>query len=952
MKVSAQWLSEYTGIFDAKKQADYLEQIGVEIEQIVYTSKLDKKVIIADVKKVVQHPDADRLKVVELSLGKAKTTVVCGASNVLEGQKVALVQPGVTLDSGITIEKATIRGIESAGMIASAHELGLGDDKSGIMVLEKSSPTGKPLSEIWPEDAILDVKTAANRPDLLSVIGLAREIAAAAEVKLKEPVRVKLAEKGSSPKVKVEKPSKTRRYMALELSADPSTSSPDWMQRRLIASGVRPKNAIVDVTNYVMLEYGQPLHSFDAEKVKGNIIVRHAASGEKLVTLDGQERKLTTEDVVISDSSGPIALAGIMGGAGSEISDKTKKIILECASFDAPSIRRSAIRHGTRTEASARFERNLPVQLAPIALSRAAELLQKHAKAKIIGSVTDELTVWPWIQHIGLRASKLEQMAGYKMTRTEISEILRRLDIDAEPFDIVAEAKKHLGKPYVWGASYKKNGTDAFDCGYLIDYLYSLIGVWVGHTAPAQLETGRPVHTGELQPGDILFYTGLKTSNKGEYSLSEIQSGKQPSSTVGYYFKRDPQTGEYKKMPTEYKGLVGHDGIYIGDNKVLDARHYIMKAGEWIELPEKDRKVQIVSLKTYTDNPGYIGARRHIEDHNDFVRATAPWWRPDLKDEADLMEEVIRIAGYHKVPSKLPAWQPTKAEFDSSWSNVWKAKDALKSLGMYEVMTYSFISEHDLTNFGFELGKHLKLRNPMSREQGYLRSSMLPSLVIAASKNTANAKEFGMFELSKVFKAQGKGKLPNEPATFAAVFYGPNAYRGVKAALDALASQFNLNASISSKKHSQFHPARYGEISFGKKVSGFIGEVHPSILSKYRIKGQLAYIEVDASELFGAAKPNKYQPISRFPSVLRDLAVIVKQDVTWQEVHSCIDEGLAQSEFLSDFSGQDIPTGKKSLAFRLTMTHPDKTLTDAEADERLSKILAKLKSKYLAELRA
>ncbi len=952
MRVSAEWLAEHVGKHDAKAIAEKLEQVGVEVEQIIYSPKLDKRVIVADVKKVIQHPDADKLKIAELSLGQGKTSVVCGGPNLAEGQKVALVQPGVTLPNGLTIEKATIRGVESNGMIASAFELGLGDDKSGILVLEPSAKVGSPVSDIWPEDAILDLKTAANRPDLLSVLGLAREATAAAGHTLSEPLIHNLPEKGTSPKVKVDKKTKTRRYMALEITADPTQVTPDWMQRRLIASGLRPINVIVDITNYVMLEYGQPLHAFDAEKVKQPLVVRHSKVGEKLATLDGQTRKLTAEDIVIADAKGAVALAGVMGGAGSEISDKTKKIILESASFDPVSIRRTAIRHGCRTDSSARFERNLPVQLAPVGLARAVDYLAKYAKGKVVGKAADELLVWPWIQHIGIRASRVEQLLGYKLSREEIAKILTKFGIEAEPFDIVAEAKKHLGKPYVWGASFKKNGLDAFDCSYFSDYLYSLIGKWVGHTTLAQFETGQPVHTGELRPGDQVFYEGIKKEGKHDYSLSEIHKPGHHwdgyTSAIGSYFKPDG-SGSYTKVESNHKGLVGHNGIYIGNGKVIHATHHEFKDGKWIVRSKSG--VLTSPIEEFTRDAGYLGARRFVENVDDYVAATAPWWRPDLRTEEDLIEEVARLVGYDKVPATLPAWRPEQVEFNRFWPNLWRAQEVLKGLGFYEVMTYSFVSARDLENCGLKPKDHLKLKNPMSIEQAYLRTSLLPSLLNVVAKNQGIKKNFRLYEISKVYLPNAPGKLPDEPRKLSVISKGENVLWSTKAALEMIKREFHLEVKVVPAQVPNMHPGRGAKIYVSGIEVGVTGELHPDLVDRYKIKSPVGYLEIDLQTVFANDNGPNYQPVSRYPSVWRDVAAVVSQKVGWHDIKEVIDPALADATFLSDFTGEGIPDGKKSLAIRLEMSDAERTLTDKEAEDRLAKIVAVLKSKFKAEIR-
>jgi len=914
MKVAAEWLNDYLPTkLSTRQLAEGLELAGIEVEQIISSKKLDSKIVIAGVKKVVQHPDADRLKLVEVSIGSKTLNIVCGALNVKAGMKAALALVGATLPDGTVIEKASIRGQTSNGMLCSAQELGLSDDHSGILELDADLPLGKALQDLWGASDIIEVKTHANRSDLQSVVGLAREIAAITDSELKMPSYTVVSGQGQPITVKVEALDKTPRYMALDLVIEADKATPGWLTTRLVASGVRPISLIVDVTNYVMLELGQPLHAFDAAKVKLPIVVRAAKNGEVLKTLDGVERKLSVQDLVIADANGAIALAGVMGGAGTQIIDTTRRIILESATFDGVSVRKTAVRHGLRTDASARFERRLPVQLAPLGLDRAAVLLAETAGAKPSAAVSDNLQVWPWIQHIGARPSRLSQLFGTKLDAKTIVKSLNQLGFVAEKFDVVAEARKHLGKPYVWGAKFKTHGTKAFDCSYLTDYIYSLVGLGIGHTAHQQFKNGQPVHTGELKPGDLLF-----------------------------------RGGPFQKLSKTEREGVSHSAIYIGEGKIIHAVDIERNdKAEWVKRNEQ--MVVEEAAEVMLKDPEYLGARRYAEDLDDYVAVTASWWRPDVKAEEDVLEEVARIVGYDSLPAKLPPWQPTKLEPDGWWPRVWQAKATLKGLGLFEVMTYSFVSEKQLSDLGYEPPKHLKIKNPLSSEQAYMRSELLPSLVATVAKNAHYSRDFGLFELSKVFKANSQ-KAPEEPTHLAVI--SRQGYGGAKAALDVLAQELRLRPELKLRKLPAMHPARSAQVWLGSRLLGVIGELHPDVLRADKIDGELGYLELDFGALVKLAGEPNYQPISRFPSVLRDLSRLVKDSVTWAEVRAVIEPaGQVQPTFLSDYYGAELVKGYKTIAVRLELSSPDKTLTDAEADKRLAEILKALERKLGAKLR-
>jgi phenylalanyl-tRNA synthetase beta subunit len=918
MKVVTGWIKDWLGrTMSDEKIVQALEQAGVEVEQYISPKRLDENIVVCSVKKVVQHPGADRLKLVTVELDKDTLQIVCGAPNVTPGMKAALARVGATLPDGDVIRKSKLRGELSEGMLCSELELGLGQDHDGILSLPESAMVGAKLCDIYAADGIVDLKTQANRFDLLSVAGLAREVAAVSDDGLKDLPEPLAASKADGPEVS--DGIQAKRLMLARLTVKPGGETPAGMVARLRESGVRAISPIVDVTNYVNLELGQPMHAYDAAKVKLPLTARLAEAGEKLVTLDGVERELTVEDLVIADQNGPVGLAGVMGGASTEVSAETTEILLEAATFEASVVRKMAKRHGLRTEASARFERGLPVQLAPVAMSRAVELLGELSSAKL-GAVTDRLQVWPWVQRIGLRRSLLNRLLGFELTVEEAVVALKRLQIEARPFDIAAEVRQHLGKPYVFGAKFKTHGVEAFDCSYLTDYLYSLIGQNIGHTAHEQYQAGRPVELDALQPGDLLF-----------------------------------RGGPWHKLSKAERAGVSHVALYVGGGKIVHAVDIERDGkGEWVQktVPE----VREDKLNVMTEDAAYLGARRYVEDLTDFITVpAAPWWRADLKEGQDLVEEVVRMLGYDRVPAKIPAWEPQSVAFDAVRPKQRLLQRVLYGAGLFEVMTYSFVSEEQLTGTGMEPKHHLKLKNPMSSEQAYLRSSLLPSHLTVLGRNRKYAKEVAFYELSKVFVKQRHGEQPQEPMSLAVTLRRPEeAYRHLKGVLDALAWELGVELAVEpAGEAGPFAPGRAGEVKLAGKRIGIIGQLSPVLLRGQKVDGEVAFLELQAGPLLAAAAPRQFAGLSRFPSAQRDLAVLLPAEATWQSVASAL-AGLNQTEtaFVGDYHGGELPAGRKSLTVRLTLTHPDRTPNEAEVAEVERKAMAILKRKLDAEPRS
>ncbi len=469
MKLSYKWLKEYVNTkFPAEVIAEKLTMSGLEVDEIVSGHNFSG-VVVGKVVSLEKHPNADKLRVAQVDVGSEILQIVCGAANLEKEQTVAVAIVGAKLGD-FEIGKASLRGVDSFGMICSEQELGLGADHSGIMILDKATKIGEVFVSEKGADQVLDVKVLANRPDCMSVVGLAREVAALTGERLVLP-RVSLVESKPSTKVNItlEDAALCPRYMARVVTEVKRTETPQWMKERLLASGVRSIDLFVDISNYVMLEYGQPLHFFDLDKVssKGTVKigVRLAKSGEQLTTLDGNKRKLTTEMLVITDGKDPIALAGVMGGATTEIDKNTQNIFIEAAVFDKASIRRTSRALGLRSEAVARYEKGIGIASPEAAIARAAQLLADIAGGLVEGKATDTLKTTVKNRKISLNPSKLNAFLGSSYTDRQIQSVLTKLgftvtvrtkylyeivvptwrvDID-EPVDLYEEVSRVIG---------------------------------------------------------------------------------------------------------------------------------------------------------------------------------------------------------------------------------------------------------------------------------------------------------------------------------------------------------------------------------------------------------------------------------------------------------------------------------------------------------------------------
>ncbi|MBD3390719.1 MAG: phenylalanine--tRNA ligase subunit beta [Chitinivibrionales bacterium] len=433
MKLLYNWLKELVAITVSPEQlARDLASIGLEVEAIE-RRRIPDGVVVGEVTAVGPHPNADRLKICLIdSGGPQPAKVVCGAPNVRPGIKVAMASPGCVLGPNMVVEKVRIRGVESAGMLCSERELSLSDDHSGIMELPADSANGRPVCEVIPEDAVLDIELTPNRGDCLSVLGIAREVAAKYGAPLKSPA---LAPEESGEditayiSVSIENADACPRYMGRLVRGVTIAESPDWLKQRLLACGLRPINNVVDVTNYILLLFGQPMHAFDHATIAGRqIIVRNAAEKQTFVTLDDVERTLSSQDLLVCDAQNAIALAGVMGGANTEIAEGTTDVFLECAFFDPVSVRKTAKRLDMSTDSSYRFERGVdPGDGLVAAIDTAAELMRRLAGGTVAKGTIDACPKPIEKRSIALRPSRVQRLLGITISKDEIAAALTGL---------------------------------------------------------------------------------------------------------------------------------------------------------------------------------------------------------------------------------------------------------------------------------------------------------------------------------------------------------------------------------------------------------------------------------------------------------------------------------------------------------------------------------------------
>jgi phenylalanyl-tRNA synthetase beta chain len=804
MRVSLKWLRDYVDIkLTPKELAERLTMSGLEVKGIQTIGGTWDNVVIGEVVALNPHPDADRLKLATVDLGTEQVTTVCGAPNISLGQKVTFAHIGARLidphtGEAIVLRPAKIRGVASEGMVCSEKELGISDSHEGILVLPSEVSIGAPLST-YLGDVIFDLDVTPNRPDCLSVIGVAREISAlTGEPLCLSSINYEELEGsiGFFASVDIAEPDLCPRYCASLITGIKIATSPSWLQQRLNSCGMRPINNVVDVTNYVMLEYGQPLHAFDYHKLKGKrIIVRRAQKGETIITIDGAERTLNLDILVIADKEEAVAVAGIMGGLDSEVTDKTDTILLESANFNQATIRRGCGHLQFQSEASIRFDKGLNSDLPLLPLKRATQLLLELAGGRAAKGIIDVYPGKSKPKPILLNAREVERLSGLKVNTGGILNVLKAL---------------------------------GFEC-------------------------------------------------------QDSDSGSQISVSV-------------------------------------------------------------------------------------------PYWRSDVKCSADLVEEVVHIIGYEKIPitrlsSPLPQ-QKSKLSPSAQQSNLKeKLRSILTGFGFQEILTYSLVSLEKLQKLSPKLELKippLKVANPMTREQEYLRTSLRAGLLSTLSHNQ-KFEQAGvrLFEIGKVFLPRDKD-LPGEKEMLCAVLSGSRAelscqadkepldFFDAKGVVENLLNQLGLKASFDTGDDEILFPGRGADIIVEDDKVGIVGDVHPKVSQAFELSDAVCLIEIDLEKLLTKIiKVKEYQPIPRFPSVTRDIALVVDEQVSYRTAEEIIQSfPLVKQITLFDlYRGAQIPEGKKSFAIRIIYQSPKHTLTDEEVDQTQEQMLARLHQELSAILR-
>ncbi|MDX1805021.1 MAG: phenylalanine--tRNA ligase subunit beta [Alcanivorax sp.] len=795
MRFNEAWLREWVNpAIDTDTLVQQLTMAGLEVDAVEPAAAAFTGVVVGQVVRCEQHPDADKLSVCQVSNGSETAQVVCGAANVREGLKIPFAQVGAVLPGDFKIKKAKLRGVESFGMLCGASELGMEDLIDGLMELPDDAPVGTDIRDyLQLDDAVIEVDLTPNRADCLSLRGIAREVGVMNQSALTEQpiarvapaiddtLAITLADSAACP-----------RYLGRVIKGvNVTAATPLWMVERLRRAGLRSIDPIVDVTNYVLLELGQPLHAFDLAKLNGGITVRQARAQEALTTLDDQALTLRDDTLVIADDSAALALAGVMGGKPSSVTDTTRDIFLECAFFAPLAIAGKARSYGLHTDSSHRFERGVDPQLQGDAIERATALILEIAGGQP-GPVSEALdeNQLPGQAELNLHADRIENLLGLRLPAEQVEDILSRLGME------------------------------------------------------------------------------ITTQESGE---------------------------------------------------------------EWTVL--------------------------------------APSWRFDMAIEADLIEELARIYGYAKLPSRVPAGSPSGEPVAERTVAVRRLADALMERGYQEAITYTFVEPGLLAKVEPRV-EPLPLLNPISTDLGVMRTTLLAGLLSTARHNlNRQADRLRLFETGLRFvptdNAEAEGGLAQTPM-IAGLLFGtaqPQHWDG-KRAVDFFDLKGDVEALLSlsepaafgfeAAEHPALHPGQTAALKRDGDVVGYLGRIHPRLAAELDLPKQIYLFELALAPLQQGILPS-FQAVSDQPRMRRDLAFVVEQGVAAADmldaVRAACDERLTDVRIFDIYQGDTIGKNRKSLALGLTFQDRSRTLKDQEVNDLVDAVVSQLKQQFNATLR-
>ena len=788
MKISENWLREWVNPnITSNELVEQLTMLGLEVDDTIPAAGDFTHVVVAEIVSIEKHPDADKLNICQVDAGTAENLqIVCGAPNARAGLKTALAMIGAVLPGNFKIKKSKLRGQESNGMLCSNVELGLSDDHSGILELPQNATVGIDVREYLElNDTIIDIDLTPNRADCFCAKGIAIDVACLNDLPVNMP-KIMQVDETIDERIEVILTAKKQspRYLCRVINnIDNSKTTPIWMQEKLRRSGIRSIHPVVDVTNYVMMEFGQPMHGFDRATIKGSIEVKMAIKGEQFTLLDGKEVKLDDSYLMIADSQNYLAIAGVMGGLDSGCSEQTKDIVLESAFFDPATIMGKSRDLGIFTESALRFERGVDAYLQEQAMNRATQLIVEICGGDvgpIVEAKAEEFI--PQAQTITLTQEKLKRVLGFKVKKQQVEDILK----------------------------------------------------------------------------------GLKMT---------------------------------------------------------------------------------------------------VLCHEVSWSVTAPTSRFDIVIEEDLIEEVVRIIGYDKMPSENLFGESVITKIPENEMSSNRIKAHLNTLGYTEAINYSFVSQKQLIRLNATEGS-IALKNPLTEDFAIMRTNMLAGMLETIKYNLRRQNDrIKLFETGNVFH-QADSIVENEKIIAICTGNRHVEHWGLskdsidffdcKADCESLLETTKSDYRFVKSAHEFLHPGRQADVFLNDRIIGWIGQIHPETCRSIGIKKSVYAFELFMNAIKKTSLP-VFEDVSKFPSVRRDIALLVDNAISYQQIRDTIQQEL--ESFLKDvfvfdeYKDDNLGKNKRSLAIGIVLQQNNSTFEDKEVDKLMTKMLSSLKEVLSIEIR-